>query len=87
MKISELENENLKAEEDFDHLSAIVDTRYQSFVRVYIHDLLNSELIHINQDVLGLAPQRAKTLAKLNEIYLQKVTNFSRIPRTIVRNS
>lgn len=59
-----------------DHSSAIVDSRYQSFARVYVYDLLNSELIHINHDVLGLAPQKSKTLLKLNEIYIQKVFSY-----------
>lgn len=58
------------------HLSAIVDTRFQSFVRVYIHDILTSESIQLsnNQECFGLSTaQNRKGLVKINEIYLQKV--------------
>lgn len=56
--------------DDRDESPPIVDTRFQSFARVYIYDLLNSEPIVLNQNGVG---QNRKGIVKINEMYSQKV--------------
>lgn len=54
-----------------DHSSGIVDTRFQSYARVYIYDLLNSEIIDSNQTGSNSSK---KNIIKINGIYLHKVS-------------
>ena len=56
----------MKSDAEEDSISsAIIDTRFQSHTRVYIHDLLNSEIIDTNQTKKGII--------KINGMYLHKV--------------
>lgn len=59
-------NDSIVAKNEDDSKSEeIVDTRFLSYTRVYIHDLLNSEIIDTIQTKRGIV--------KINGMYLHKV--------------
>lgn len=71
-----IKSEQEKNEHHHDASPPIVDTRFQSFARVYIYDLLNSEPIVLDQNGVG---QNRKGIVKINEMYSQKVRTLFHI--------
>ncbi len=72
---NKLEEEYFSSQVESD--DPIIDTRFQSYLRLYIHDIVNAEKITVNSD--NLNSSNTNQLLKIRNIYFQKCSIVGQI--------